>query len=75
VEKFWQRKIDNLETRLNRQDRNDVNSLTQQEVARCHKRLDEDAATFDRMKAAFTKMSERIATVEARAATPTITGE
>jgi hypothetical protein len=45
-----------------------VNSLTQQEVARCHKRLDEDSATFDRMRAAFTKMSERIAAVEVRVA-------
>jgi hypothetical protein len=63
-------RLSDLETRMQRRDRNDVNTLTQQDVARCHKRLDEDSATFDKMRTAFKAMTERLAAVEARVATP-----
>jgi hypothetical protein len=72
VEKVWQRKLDEQfadhENRMKNRDRNDVNTLVQQDVARCHRRLDEDRDTFAKMRDAFAKMSARIAAVEAQAA-------
>jgi uncharacterized coiled-coil protein SlyX len=58
-------KLSDLENRLKRQDH---------ERDGCHKRLDEDSATFDKMRTAFKAMTERLAAVEARVAATTNPG-